>query len=330
MSREPRTGSVRIKLDGLMLSRYGKVQKDSSPVFEVGVLKAEGHKFSICWEVVDSQNNLIDFEIVRLPRERGRWRLCIEGRDTDVELFKHDFDFDRKHLSENPDLISSDSRKRMDFRWVLDLEGKEFGEHPPTLELNPGHLSPIFEFPNGLVFNELLSPMVTRSIGGGPPEPFGKVSDVVGVDIDASPDDFLVLLDEEGGDIFRIRVEADRQVFVFINNIPPRVKGDDQALVSHFHMYYDAFKGVDTKYDIQPVDKGDRHPHHPHGPDPQEGHPNESGHPLHAAPIPAAAIGERRPRAEEEIIGCGGGDFGGGGAPMCGKCFLGNRKQPLS
>ncbi|HWP43458.1 MAG TPA: winged helix-turn-helix domain-containing protein, partial [Blastocatellia bacterium] len=186
-------------------------------------------------------------------------RAKLVARDDDVELFINDFDFDRKRLSEDQSSVSIGSRERLDFRWVLDLEGKEFDKHPPTLKLKPGGLSPIIEFPHGLVFNEELSPKVNRSVGNGQPEPFGRISDAVGIDIDARPSDQLVLRGENGEDIFRIPVEKDRKVRVFINNIPPVAKppGNKPEPVSHFHMYYDVFENVTTKYDIQPIKETD-------------------------------------------------------------------------
>jgi hypothetical protein len=315
MSRIPRTGSVRVKLDGLMLGRYGNGHESSLPVYEVGFLRAPGHDLTICYEIVDQQNHAVNATRVAPPQE-GHWRLEVFRRaDADAQLFITDEEnFDRVELSQKraAGKIADDDEILMDFRWVLDLEGKEFPEHPEKLYLKPNRLHPIIQFPHGIVFNEAISDIkVVRSFNGGQPEPFGEVSDIIGIDIDAKVGEEIVLRNVETGDAaFRIPVEEGRRIFININNIPP-----DHGLahlVSHFHFYYTVFDNVREKYDIEPEDAP---------PPDQRGHHDAGGHDHHAPGVSPGAHAGAVPAPPKEITVCAGGR-GGGGAPLCGANHL--------
>jgi hypothetical protein len=332
MSRKPRTGLVRVNIDGLMLGRYSKGEGDSPPVYEIGFVRAEGHDFTICCKVVDKNNRTIE-EFKVTPPEEGVWSLEIHRRAPDVELFiDENVKFDRVSLSEQclSGKISEEDPIRMDFRWILDLEGAEFPEHPTTLDLKPNTLRPIIQFPHGIVYNEALGDIkVARSFKKNNPdekinpEPFGVVSDIIGIDIDAKPDDLLVLRNVKTGEgIFRFRIEEGREVRININNIPP--DRGLRHLVSHFHFYYSVFSNVPYEYDIEPVGIPAAARRHDHGADAHahDADAHAHGADAHAHNEPGANEAPPVPPPTDVVV-CGGGR-GGGGAPLCGGTHLSN------
>src|SRR5689334_7217475 len=160
MSRIPRTGAVCARIDGLTLSRFHPAQDGSSPVYEVGFLRSEGHEFTVCYILFDKDNKPLSSARV-VPPQEGSWRFGIirGGKEipADVQLFQvEDADFDRLELSLQHGVpgANRDDPIFMDFRWVLDLEGGEFPQHPSRLELVPHRLHPAIQFTTGLVYNE--------------------------------------------------------------------------------------------------------------------------------------------------------------------------------
>ena len=348
MSREPRTGSVLVRIDGLMFSRHNNGEGSSPAVYETGFLRADDHNFTICCETEEvDDGELISAERIT-PPQHGVWRFEIldasgeKTRPPDVELFINEgTPFDRVSLAEKQAsgaTVLTDPIF-MDFRWVLDLEGAEFPKHPDRLILNLNKLDPLIQFPNGIVFNEALSEIkVERTFGGGKAEPFGAVCDIIGIDIDAQPEETLLLRNIETGDcILRKRIEKGRRILVNINNIPKILHG----LVSHFQVYYTAIQNVAERYDIEPTPQelaaSTAHDQHDSYTESQGTAATESqgtaateshgtaGH-THAdsEPSPKSAI---VPAAEADV--CGTGRFGGGGAPLCGGTHLGDHPNGL-
>jgi hypothetical protein len=258
-----------IKFDGLMVGRYDEKRR----VYQLGVLPAAGHKFTICYQINGPKRD--GAFAVTLPDERGIWRLGIANRQADAELFFSETEPDRQNP---PGDVSSP--EAMDFGWVLDIEGDEFPDHPKPMPLIPGNLKPIFHIRNGVIFNANLTMRLKRTVGGRNEESFGAASNAIGVDLDVMPGEVIFLRNvETGEDIFRIMVEPKELVRVFINNIPP----DEHTLIPghsdttfHFRMYYDTFDVEDNKrYDFSITDENAPQPHHHGGTssaDPAAGH----------------------------------------------------------
>ena len=79
MTRVPGRGLGQIKFDGLMIGRYDRDQR----IYQLGVLPAEGHKFTICYQIDGPRR--VSATSVTLPEERGIWRLGIANREPDTD-----------------------------------------------------------------------------------------------------------------------------------------------------------------------------------------------------------------------------------------------------
>ena len=129
MTRVPGRGLGQIKFDGLMIGRYDHDRR----IYQLGVLPAEGHKFTICYQIDGPRR--VSATSVTLPEERGIWRLGIANREPDTELYYSETEPDRHNPPNDPT-----SREAMDFGWVLDLESDEFPGHPKPMPLIRGKL----------------------------------------------------------------------------------------------------------------------------------------------------------------------------------------------
>jgi hypothetical protein len=241
MTRVPGMGHAQIKFDGLMIGRYDRDRR----IYQLGVLPAEGHKFSICYQINGPRRD--GATVLTLPdeKERGVWRLGIANREPDTELYFSETEPDRHNPPNDPT-----SNEAMDFGWVLDLEGDEFPEHPKPMPLIPGRLKPVFHIRNGVIYNTNLTEPLKRTLDGKEEEVFGRVSNSIGVDLDVRRGEEIFLKNvKTDEDLFRIRVELNELVRIFINNIPPEGVAHIHGLSDntfHFRMYYDTFK-VDEK-----------------------------------------------------------------------------------
>ncbi|MFL6277343.1 MAG: hypothetical protein ACJ74G_19330 [Blastocatellia bacterium] len=324
MSRTPRTGSVRVLLDGIMLGCYHKAAEDAAgganagPAYEVGVLRSTGHIFTICYTISDEANRVVSAAQVRRPYE-GNWRLEIRDRPPDAALFINEgVDFDRLALSQQHSApgVNLDDPIFMDFRWVMNLEGREFPKHPNKLELRRDVFHPTIRFPNGLVYAQKLSKDMTfQSFASDQPTPFGLISDIAGIDLDAQPGEEIVFRSEDDGTaLFQFRLEQGQTVDINIVNMPPN-ETNAVNLPSHFQIFYRAFDNIYKEYNVQTKQQLSLPPlaDHHHG-----------GAMDHHHPGPAAPPAPPPPGGEIKVCG---GDFGGGDFPLCGKAFLGDHQS---
>ena len=271
MTRVPGRGLGQIKFDGLMIGRYDHDRR----IYQLGVLPAEGHRFTICYQIDGPRR--VSATSVTLPDERGIWRLGIASREPDAELYYSETEPDRHNPPDDPT-----SPEAMDFGWVLDLESDEFPDHPKPMPLIRGKLKPILHIRNGVVYNTSLTEPLKRTLDGKDEEVFGRVSNSVGVDLDVKPGEVIFLRNlMTGEDLFRITVEPRELVRIFINNIPsvekPHIRGLGENTF-HFRMYYDTFSvTAQHRYDFTVPSAGATPPHHdaPSGSPPDGEHHHE-------------------------------------------------------
>lgn len=177
------------------------------------------------------------------------WRLEVKKPQvTTISLRQVNGDFDRK---------TAGSLYDQDFRWIMDLEDKDFYERDLTNELpHTDLLFPILRIDRGNFYTKLKSPVLNRD---PTPKPFGSVAAVIGCDISYEPTGT-----EPVGKEIIAELKSDRaSIFKFLNkpntiyeitNTPPDVildRGVGHAhskskLVGpttddHFHHYYDLF-----------------------------------------------------------------------------------------
>lgn len=143
-----------------------------------------------------------------------------------------------------------------DFRWIMDLEDKEFYGRDLTSEIDTSLLTRVLRVSHGEFYTRLQSPRLGRSKDAHDPEEFGEVAAVVGCDI-ADNGEGATLRAGDGTDIFSFVNEPN--TMYEIANTPPDIIGDDHRksqagrkhghgrephLVpdDHFQHYYELFK----------------------------------------------------------------------------------------
>ncbi|MCI0490324.1 MAG: hypothetical protein L0229_27340 [Blastocatellia bacterium] len=319
MSQVPGNGHVQIHIDGLIVGRFLRERDKASAgereknVCEMGVLPAEGHALTICYELMDAEGEIRATK-VDIPQSGRRWTLEIEGSVPDARPFFSGEELDRL----NPPLNDPNSALAKDFGWVLNVESDEFPEHEGHLSLKDNMLTPIIQINNGTFYNSRFSKLLERAVGDGEPEPFGSASDEISIELDPVPEkQEIVLKDTETGKcIFRIPVKDDEDTAIFIKNVPTDPPRDN---VFHFHMYYSVLGVPDERrYDfvVKPDDpapgtgdsEGDHSPDHPGD---HEDHSHDD----------SQESEEDDTSVNETTSGCGG-RFGGSGAPLCGVVYV--------
>ena len=142
------------------------------------------------------------------------------------------------------DLDRFADNKSDDFRWIVDLEGKEF--HAQALNPVLDHLRPVLVVKHGEFYTaERTARNVFRSRGSEPAQDFGKIASSIAVDIPLNPDSDLLLKFANGD---ALNLSHLRELWVaqrlFIENIcaPGTIiplPGD-----SDFSLYYQAFPHI--------------------------------------------------------------------------------------
>ena len=163
-----------------------------------------------------------------------------------------------------------------DFRWIMDLEARDFYNRDLTKEMNTNKLMPVLHVPHGEFYTRLKSPLLLRKEGPGEFEPFGCVAAVTGCDIpfDGGGAELKVA---GGSTLFTFKNEPN--TIYEITNTPPDVvpppeqdgrhvggphteatpatqrktEGKDSP-PDHFQHYYDLFPVIPSpRFEFQPA-----------------------------------------------------------------------------
>jgi hypothetical protein len=143
-----------------------------------------------------------------------------------------------------------------DFRWIIDIESREFPYGDLTEAIDTTRLKPLMYIPNGEFYTRLRSTKLRRLQDGADPKPFGCVAGAIGCDITLEGN-VVDLIDTGTGDtIFQFMVEPNT-IYEFSNTPPDteaykRPEGDkgtgghlshvEAGHDDHFLNYYDLFQ----------------------------------------------------------------------------------------
>src|SRR2546423_3419656 len=108
--------------------------KKSIDCFEIGILPASGHFLRI-----NTLRNEKRVGVFFLDPADTAWRLDLPN-PKGVTTFKDDNEFSRLNLPISPD---------RDFRWIVDLESKEFYGEDLTVQIKNGMRTPLIPRPGG-------------------------------------------------------------------------------------------------------------------------------------------------------------------------------------
>jgi hypothetical protein len=198
--------------------------------FEAGMLPAPGHRFRI--EVrettasgvssfsvpVDSPENLInDIWAFEFPSSMKRG----------VSLYQSGA-FDRQASTTDP----------RDFRWALDLEGREFyNEELPT---KPNQLGPIVRLTNGEFYTKTRGRPLMRSQGNNTFHDFGSAADEIAADFIFTGGQVVLRSAATGREIVKVQWKPETTYEIVIQNQP--LMEEHAAAISaytdHFRYYY--------------------------------------------------------------------------------------------
>jgi len=237
--------SFKLLFDGLLVLAVNKNEN----ICEFGVVNAPDHKLRIEARKIDS--NSVDTELPEISRDlpsEGDIRIDApkSAKDHGVQFFG---DLKRPFRR----LIDEDDPQ--DFRWLVDLEGKEF--YNKKLALKPGFPNQRIIVPRGLFYTHNL--IDVQLVRPGASVLQTSVASPIGCNLDLDegeefvltygPDDQKIVMLAEKGFTYEIKI---------LNN--PK---DDQHqghnggsqpndLSTHFHFYYDKAVEVsgDKKFDI--------------------------------------------------------------------------------
>jgi hypothetical protein len=113
-------------------------------------------------------------------------------------------------------LTHSDER---DFRWITDLEGREFYDRVLTSELVSEMLFPVLHIPYGEFYTRLKTPNLRRKKGTGDFGEFGCTAGVSACDISIEKGGAATLVADDGTEVFTFKSEPNT-IYEFANSPP--------------------------------------------------------------------------------------------------------------
>lgn len=211
--------------------------------FEAGILRAPEHRFRIevreksaagitrfavpSESFSDAQNDVWSFEFAS-SANRG------------VNFYQNGA-FDRK-------AGIGDER---DFRWAVDLEGKEFYNQQLTTKQN--QLGPIMRVTSGEFYTKTRTHPLLRNRGNGTFEYFGRAADEIAADLFVDAGDVVLRSTNSGKEILRLKDKLGTTYEIVVEN---EYMADHEANISHFGYYYRLItKPRDEWYDFKVADE---------------------------------------------------------------------------
>ena len=194
--------------------------------FEVGILPAPEHEFRV--QVIENSPEGVSSSFVPLA----------QFGDSKPDVWSLEFASSTKHgisLYQNGPF----DRKRgvgdqRDFRWAVDLEGREFYDRQLPTKTN--RLGLILRVASGEFYtNRKTSPLMLKK-GDGTFQYFGSAAEEVAADVSLENGD-LVLRSAKRGEILRLKEKADTAYEIVIENAPI-AQHHMASNPNHFQYYY--------------------------------------------------------------------------------------------
>jgi len=214
--------SLTIIFRGLMAFRRDHEEQS----FAVGILPAPEHEFTI--QVLEkSPQGISSYSIPMNVSKGDTWWVEMPAQRKGVSYYQNGV-FDRQNGV-------GDIR---DFRWLIDLEGKEFYGH--RLATNQQHMAVEVKFSSGEFYTKTTTSPLQRRMGGNTFEYFGRVAQEIATDVFLEAGDFVLTSQVTGKEILRLQEKPDTTYeLVFDNNPPPMQQSGMGA--NHFQYYYGFF-----------------------------------------------------------------------------------------
>ena len=214
--------SLTIIFRGLMAFRQDREEQR----FAVGILRAPEHEFRV--QVLEkSPQGISSYSIPVNVAKGDTWLVEIPAQRKGVSYYQNGV-FDRqKGLG--------DIR---DFRWLIDLEGKEFYGH--RLATNQQHMAVEVKFSSGEFYTKTTTRPLQRRLGGNTFEYFGRVAQEIATDVFLEDGDFVLTSQATGKEILRLQEKPDTTYELVFENAPPPTHHVPMG-ANHFQYYYEFF-----------------------------------------------------------------------------------------
>lgn len=158
-----------------------------------------------------------------------------------------------------------------DFRWIMDLEARDFYNKDLTNDMLTGILKPILSVPQGQFYTRLLSRVMKRAPSGGTAQEFGRVAAATGCDILLSGAQARLMKGDDRVFTFKVQPNTTYE----FSNTPPDFpvghgqnphagdhhgdfgledhEGTGHPPIDHFQFYYKMFPDTFTpKFEFSP------------------------------------------------------------------------------
>jgi hypothetical protein len=194
--------------------------------FEAGILRAPEHRFRI--EVREESSAGVSSFVVPTESLTGAandvWSFEFKSSAKQGVNFYKNGAFDRK-------AGIGDER---DFRWAVDLEGKEF--YNQQLATKQNQLGPVMRVTSGEFYTKTRTLPLLRNRGNGTFEYFGRAADEVAADLFVEAGDVVMRSANSGKEILRLKDKPGTTYEIVVENeLMPETHA---ANMSHFKYYY--------------------------------------------------------------------------------------------
>ncbi len=211
--------------------------------FEAGILRAPEHRFRI--EVREKTSaGVSSFAVPSeslMSAENDVWSFEFTSSSNRGVNFYQNGAFDRK-------AGIGDER---DFRWAVDVEGKEFYNQELTTKQN--QLGPVMRVTNGEFYTKTRTLPLLRNRGNGTFEYFGRAADEIAAGLFVGEGDVVLRSVNSGKEILRLKDKPGTTYEVVVEN--EYMEEEHTANASHFKYYYRLItKPQEQWYDFKVAD----------------------------------------------------------------------------
>ena len=236
---------VSVSFEGLVVLSINEQQRG-----DVGILNAPHHTLSFeIRKISPSGVSVLNYPIN--PKYDIQLKVDNPSSPGVTTYMNNAVRFDRKNNQGDPE----------DFRWVVDLEGKEFHNNQLTVA-NPEKFKPIFQLTHGVFYSKKLFKDPTVRVNAGSntrPVFLGRITDAIGADIYLDRPDSAVVLRSgaKGEKVLALNREPGCRYEIIVKNLPDSETHSTQIeREGHFRYWYNAFKDPSgQKYDLQFTDR---------------------------------------------------------------------------
>jgi hypothetical protein len=214
--------SLTIIFRGLMAFRRDHEEQ----TFAVGILPAPEHEFTV-QVLKKSQQGISTYSIPVNVSKGDTWLVQVPAQRNGVSYYQNGV-FDRQKGV-------GDIR---DFRWLIDLEGKEFYGH--KLAVDRRQMGVEVKFSSGEFYTKTTTLPLQRKVGSKTFEYFGRIAQEIATDVFLEDGDFVLTSQASGREILRLQQEPDTTYELVFENAPPPTQHVPMG-ANHFQYYYGFF-----------------------------------------------------------------------------------------